>query len=134
MCRRDRKKPRRGRPPKAEKAEQAAPEADKEQTAAKPRRGRPPKADKAAPDEAQPPKPRDKVSQGKKAATVKAAPAPEQATAGGGAGPEAGIAAEPDVYKRQKQSYHITQKAARSRPRAAFLRGKLGRRQDFSKK
>ena len=34
------------------------------QTAAKPRRGRPPKADKAAPDEAQPPKPRDKVSQG----------------------------------------------------------------------
>ena len=57
----EQKKPRRGRPPKAEKAEQAAPEADKEQTAAKPRRGRPPKADKAAPDEAQPPKPRDKV-------------------------------------------------------------------------
>lgn len=93
----EQKKPRRGRPPKAEKAEQAAPEADKEQTAAKPRRGRPPKADKAAPDEAQPPKPRDKVSQGKKAATVKAAPAPEQATAGGGAGPEAGIAAEPQT-------------------------------------
>ena len=57
----EQKKPRRGRPPKAEKAEQAEPEADKEQTAAKPRRGRPPKADKAAPDEAQPPKPRDKV-------------------------------------------------------------------------
>ena len=74
----EQKKPRRGRPPKAEKAEQAAPEADKEQTAAKPRRGRPPKADKAAPDEAQPPKPRDKVSQGKKAATVKAAPAPNR--------------------------------------------------------
>ena len=35
---------------------------------------------------------------------------------------------------KTKQSYHITQKAARSRPRAAFLRGKLGRRQDFSKK
>lgn len=33
-----------------------------------------------------------------------------------------------------KQSYHITQKAARSRQRAAFLRGKLGRRQKFSKK
>ena len=91
----EQKKPRRGRPPKAEKAEQAAPEADKEQTAAKPRRGRPPKADKAAPDEAQPPKPRDKVSQGKKAATVKEAPAPEQAAAGGGAGPGAGIAVEP---------------------------------------
>ena len=60
----EQKKPRRGRPPKAEKAEQAAPEADKEQTAAKPRRGRPPKADKAAPDEAQPPKPRDNVSRG----------------------------------------------------------------------
>ena len=93
----EQKKPRRGRPPKAEKTEQAAPEADKEQTAAKPRRGRPPKADKAAPDEAQPPKPRDKVSQGKKAATVKEAPAPEQAAAGGGAGPGAGIAAEPQT-------------------------------------
>ena len=57
----EQKKSRRGRPPKAEKAEQAAPEADKEQTAAKPRRGRPPKADKAAPDEAQPSEPRDKV-------------------------------------------------------------------------
>ena len=90
----EQKKPRRGRPPKAEKAEQAAPKADKEQTAAKPRRDRPPKADKAAPDEAQPPKPRDKVSQGKKTATVKEAPAPEQAAAGGGAGPGAGIAAE----------------------------------------
>ena len=58
----EQKKPRRGRPPKAEKTEQAAPKADKEQTAAKPRRDRPPKADKAAPDEAQPPKPRDKVA------------------------------------------------------------------------
>ena len=84
------KTPRRGRPPKAEKAEQAAPKADKEQAAAKPRRGRPAKADKAAPDEAQPPKPRDKVSRGKKAA-----PAHEQATAGGGTGPGAGITAEP---------------------------------------
>lgn len=93
----EQKKPRRGRPPKAEKAEQAAPKADKEQTAAKPRRDRPPKADKAAPDEAQPPKPRDKVSQGKKTATVKEAPAPEQAAAGGGAGPGAGIAAEPQT-------------------------------------
>ena len=35
---------------------------------------------------------------------------------------------------KTKQSYHITQKAAQSRPRAAFLRGRLGRRQDFSKK
>ena len=48
----EQKKSRRGRPPKVEKAEQAAPEAGKEQTAAKARRGRPPKADKAAPDEA----------------------------------------------------------------------------------
>ena len=93
----EQKKPRRGRPPKAEKAEQAAPEADKGQTAAKPRRGRPPKADKAAPDEAQPSKPRDKVSQSKKAATVKEASAPEQAAAGGGAGPGAGITAEPQT-------------------------------------
>ena len=93
----EQKKPRRGRPPKAEKAEQAAPEADKGQTAAKPRRGRLPKADKAAPDEAQPSKPRDKVSQSKKAATVKEASAPEQAAAGGGAGPGAGITAEPQT-------------------------------------
>ena len=48
----EQKKSRRGRSPKVEKAEQAAPEAGKEQTAAKARRGRPPKADKAAPDEA----------------------------------------------------------------------------------
>ena len=41
---------------------------------------------------------------------------------------------EPTTPNKIKQSYHITQKAARSRPRAAFLRGKLGRRQDFSKK
>ena len=86
----EQKKQHRGRPPKAEKAEQAAPKADKEQAAAKPRRGRPARADKAAPDEAQPPKHRDKVSQGKKAA-----PAHEQATAGGGTGPGAGITAEP---------------------------------------
>ena len=93
----EQKKPRRGRPPKNEKAEQTTPEAGKEQTAAKARKGRPPKADKAAPDKAQPSKPRDKVSQGKKAATVKEAPAPEQAAAGGGAGPGAGIAAEPQT-------------------------------------
>ena len=41
---------------------------------------------------------------------------------------------EPITSKKIKQSYHITQKAARSRPWAAILRGKLGRRQDFSKK
>ena len=71
----EQKKPRRGRPPKAEKTEQAAPKADKEQTAAKPRRDRPPKADKAAPDKAKP-QPRDKMSQSKppagKGAPVKA--------------------------------------------------------------
>lgn len=89
---------RRGRPPKTEKAEQAAPKAEKEQTAAKPRRGRPAKADKAAPDEAQPPKPRDKVSRSPKNAPVKEKPpAPEQAAAGGGTGPEAGITAEAPV-------------------------------------
>ena len=49
----EQKKPRRGRPPKAEKAEPG------DEKAAKPRRGRPPKADKAAPDAAKPQ--RDKV-------------------------------------------------------------------------
>ena len=92
----EQKKPRRGRPPKAEKAEQAAPEADKEQTAAKPRRGRPPKADKAAPDEAQPPKPRDKVSRSKKAAPAKEeSPTPEPVAVSGNTAPAAEIPAEP---------------------------------------
>ena len=76
-------KPRRGRPPK----EKAVSE-DKDTKAATPRRGRPPKADKAAPDKATPPKPRDKMSRSKQAATVK-----EEATAGGAA-PGAGPAAE----------------------------------------
>ena len=92
----EQKKPRRGRPPKAEKAEQAAPEADKEQTAAKPRRGRPPKADKAAPDEAQPPKPRDKVSRSKKAAPAKEeSPTPEPVAVSGNTAPASEIPAEP---------------------------------------
>ena len=78
----EQKKPRRGRKPKEEKAEPAAPKGTG------PRRGRPPKAGKAAPDKAPSP-PRDKMSQGKggkgaKAATVKEEapaappPAPEQ--------------------------------------------------------
>ncbi len=55
---------------------------EQEQAAAKPRRGRPPKADKAAPDKAKPPL-RDKKSQGKqpipKGEKVSAAPqAPKQ--------------------------------------------------------
>ena len=92
----EQKKPRRGRPPKAEKAEQAASEADKEQTAEKPRRGRPPKADKAAPDEAQPPKPRDKVSRSKKAAPAKEeSPTPEPVAVSGNTAPAAEIPAEP---------------------------------------
>lgn len=68
----EQKKPRRGRPPKEDKAE---PVSDK---AAKPRKGRPPVADKAAPDGAQPPKPRDKVSQSEKAAPDKKAEPPVQ--------------------------------------------------------
>lgn len=92
----EQKKSRRGRPPKAEKAEQAAPEAGKEQTAAKPRRGRLPKADKAAPDEAQPPKPRDKVSRGKKAVPAKEeSPTPESVAVSGNTAPAAEIPAEP---------------------------------------
>ena len=70
------KKPRRGRPPKAEKA---ATEHQKSEKSAGARKGRPPKADKAAPGEATPTK-RDKLSRsGKKAAEVKAAPEPEKA-------------------------------------------------------
>ena len=70
------KKPRRGRPPKAEKA---ATENQKSEKSAGARKGRPPKADKAAPGETTPTK-RDKLSRsGKKAAEVKAAPEPEKA-------------------------------------------------------
>lgn len=54
------KKPRRGRPPKAEKAEHTGQE-EKAPKKAEPRRGRPSKADKAAPGES-PPSKRDKVS------------------------------------------------------------------------
>ena len=66
-------KPRRGRPPKTEKAEQATPGDKKESKTSGPRKGRPPKADKAAPGEAQPSQ-RDKVSRsGDKAKKPKAA-------------------------------------------------------------
>lgn len=60
--------------------------AEQEQPAAKPRRGRPPKVDKAAPDKAKPPL-RDKMSQGKqhtpkdeKVSTAPQAPKQEQST------------------------------------------------------
>lgn len=79
------KKPRRGRPPKEAKTEQTPEKAEQSQDAAKPRRSRPPKADKTAPGEAQPPKPRDKVS--------RTAPVKEEAAAGG-ITPSAGPAAE----------------------------------------
>jgi len=68
-----------GHPPKEEKLEPAAPEAEKAQEAAKPRRGRPSKVDKTAPDGAPPPG-RDKMSQSKKAAG-KSAPAKEETPA-----------------------------------------------------
>ena len=53
-------KPRRGRPPKSDKAERTGTEAEKEPKKSGPRKGRPSKADKAAPGEAKPSK-RDKV-------------------------------------------------------------------------
>ena len=86
-----------GQPEKA--AEQAQEEKPQEEVAAeqkKPRRGRPPKADKAAPDEAQPPKPRDKVSRSKKAAPAKEeSPTPEPVAVSGNTAPAAEIPAEP---------------------------------------
>ena len=70
----EQKKPRRGRKPKEEKAEPAAPKGTG------PRRGRPPKAGKAAPDKAPSP-PRDKMSQSKGAKGAKAATVKEEAPA-----------------------------------------------------
>ena len=64
-----------GKPPEKTAAQDKGKQADKAKDAAKPRRGRPPKADKAAPDKAKP-QPRDKMSQSKppagKGAPVKA--------------------------------------------------------------
>lgn len=83
-----------GKPPEKAVAHQDKDkQADKAKDAAKPRRGRPPKADKSAPDKAKP-QPRDKMSQSKapagKGAPVKAEtpaateqpPAPRDATRG----------------------------------------------------
>lgn len=53
-----------GKPPEKAAAQDKDKQADKTKDAAKPRRGRPPKADKAAPDKAKP-QPRDKMSQSK---------------------------------------------------------------------
>lgn len=53
-----------GKPPEKAAAQDKGKQADKAKDAAKPRRGRPPKADKAAPDRAKP-QPRDKMSQSK---------------------------------------------------------------------
>ena len=82
-----------GKPPEKAAAPDKGKQTDKAKDAAKPRRGRPPKADKAAPDKAKP-QPRDKMSQSKppagKGAPVKAEtpaateqpPAPRDATRG----------------------------------------------------
>ena len=82
-----------GNPTEKVAASDKGKQADKAKDAAKPRRGRPPKADKAAPDKAKP-QPRDKMSQSKppagKGAPVKAEapaateqlPAPRDATRG----------------------------------------------------
>ena len=69
-----------GKPPEKAVAHQDKDkQADKAKDAAKPRRGRPPKADKAAPDKAKP-QPRDKMSQSKPPAG-KGAPATAEAPA-----------------------------------------------------
>ena len=54
-----------GKTPEKAAAPDKGKQADKTKDAAKPRRGRPPKADKAAPDKAKP-QPRDKMSQGQR--------------------------------------------------------------------
>lgn len=68
-----------GKPPEKVTAPDKGKQADKTKDAAKPRRGRPPKADKAAPDKAKP-QPRDKMSQSKPPAG-KGAPAKAEAPA-----------------------------------------------------
>ena len=68
-----------GKPTEKAAAQDKGKQADKAKDAAKPRRGRPPKADKAAPDKAKP-QPRDKMSQSKPPAG-KGAPATAEAPA-----------------------------------------------------
>ena len=68
-----------GKPPEKAVSPDKDEQADKAKDAAKPRRGRPPKADKAAPDKTKP-QPRDKMSQSKKPAG-KGAPAKAEAPA-----------------------------------------------------
>ena len=68
-----------GKPPEKAAAPDKGKQTDKAKDAAKPRRGRPPKADKAAPDKAKP-QPRDKMSQSKPPAG-KGAPATAKAPA-----------------------------------------------------
>lgn len=68
-----------GKPPEKAAAQDKGKQADKAKDAAKPRRGRPPKTDKAAPDKAKP-QPRDKMSQSKLPAG-KGAPAKAEAPA-----------------------------------------------------
>lgn len=68
-----------GKPPEKAVAPDKDKQADKAKDAAKPRRGRPPKVDKAAPDKAKP-QPRDKMSQSKPPAG-KGAPATAKAPA-----------------------------------------------------
>ena len=68
-----------GKPPKKAVEQDKDKQADKTKDAAKPRRGRPPKADKATPDKAKP-QPRDKMSQSKTPAG-KGAPAKAEAPA-----------------------------------------------------
>ena len=68
-----------GKPPEKAAAPDKGKQEDKVKDAAKPRRGRPPKADKSAPDKAKP-QPRDKMSQSKPPAG-KGAPATAEAPA-----------------------------------------------------
>ena len=68
-----------GKPPEKAAAQDKGKQADKAKDAAKPRRGRPPKADKTAPDKVKP-QPRDKMSQSKPPAG-KGAPATAEAPA-----------------------------------------------------
>ena len=79
-------------------------QADKAKDAAKPRRGRPPKADKAAPDKAKP-QPRDKMSQSKPPAG-KGAPAKAETPAGTEQPPAPRDAARGDRKSTRLNSSH----------------------------
>lgn len=119
-----------GKPPERDAAPDKGKQTDKVKDAAKPRRGRPPKADKTAPDKAKP-QPRDKMSQSK-APAGKGAPATAEAPAATEPPPTPRDAtrgvkeADTVLLPRLRQDCSAAAKKKLHEEKARLMRGKLG--------